>query len=453
MKKLIVLIVCMSLSAIAFAQKMQEVIYLKNGSVIRGTVVEQVPGQSIKVETADGSVFVYQMQDVEKIAKEEKKQSTSGVEHPGMDFIVDLGPNFANGSTAFAANVGVGKRFSKSFYFGGLVGATFSSGDPAFGFALNPKVGTPIGNSDFSLNLDFRAGMTLVPDGKVKVNGRHTETETATFANFGIIPSATYALSSTMDVNLGVGYIYNVNLDGGSAGNFVIRAGFNFHKANYGSENSKGPKPAKPATRDTGFQLTYEGDWTPAKHVSLALVPTYKFNPHFSAGIGIGLYSNLVEDDYDEYDGNDYSENDKKTVYNYGWGGEDFNFKFFARGNYRMSDNKFSPFVNLDLGVMPMTLGRNTYELEQRRNGQYYYDWSGSDDISYTALFIKPSVGVSLRTSNNTSFNVMAGYHLSSAPEDGSLSAFNLAVNFTHTFKWGSPKLNELGKKLVIEKY
>lgn len=53
------------------AQEMQDVVYLKNGSIIRGMVVEQVPGKSIKVKTADGSVFVYAMDEVERIAKEE----------------------------------------------------------------------------------------------------------------------------------------------------------------------------------------------------------------------------------------------------------------------------------------------------------------------------------------------------------------------------------------------
>ena len=52
------------------AQKLTEVVYLKNGSMIRGTVLELVPNGSLKIQTADGSVFVYTMQEVEKITKE-----------------------------------------------------------------------------------------------------------------------------------------------------------------------------------------------------------------------------------------------------------------------------------------------------------------------------------------------------------------------------------------------
>lgn len=49
-----------------------DVVYLKNGSVIRGMIIEQVPNVSIKIQTADGSVFFYKMEEVEKITKEKK---------------------------------------------------------------------------------------------------------------------------------------------------------------------------------------------------------------------------------------------------------------------------------------------------------------------------------------------------------------------------------------------
>lgn len=58
----------------AAAQQYQEVVYLKNGSVIKGTVIEQIPGQSVKVQTQDGSVFVYTMDEVDKIVKEDLQQ-------------------------------------------------------------------------------------------------------------------------------------------------------------------------------------------------------------------------------------------------------------------------------------------------------------------------------------------------------------------------------------------
>lgn len=50
--------------------KYVDVVYLKNGSIIRGMIIEQTPNVSLKIQTKDGSVFVYKMEEVEKMAKE-----------------------------------------------------------------------------------------------------------------------------------------------------------------------------------------------------------------------------------------------------------------------------------------------------------------------------------------------------------------------------------------------
>ena len=54
------------------AEELQEVVYLKNGSVIRGVILELVPDSSVKIQTQDGNIFVYNMSEVEKITKEAK---------------------------------------------------------------------------------------------------------------------------------------------------------------------------------------------------------------------------------------------------------------------------------------------------------------------------------------------------------------------------------------------
>ncbi len=55
---------------IGLAQGLQEVVYLKNGSIIRGIIIEQVPNESLKIQTNDGNIFAYNMSEVEKITKE-----------------------------------------------------------------------------------------------------------------------------------------------------------------------------------------------------------------------------------------------------------------------------------------------------------------------------------------------------------------------------------------------
>jgi len=50
-----------------------DVVYLKNGSILKGMIIEQVPNVSLKIQTNGGSIFVYKMEDVEKMTKELSK--------------------------------------------------------------------------------------------------------------------------------------------------------------------------------------------------------------------------------------------------------------------------------------------------------------------------------------------------------------------------------------------
>ena len=49
----------------------EDVVYLKNGGILHGTIIEQVPNVSIKIKTKDGNVFVYKMEEIMKMTKEE----------------------------------------------------------------------------------------------------------------------------------------------------------------------------------------------------------------------------------------------------------------------------------------------------------------------------------------------------------------------------------------------
>jgi hypothetical protein len=54
----------------------EDVVYLNDGSVIHGTITEEIPGKSIKIETKDGNIFVYKMRDIEKITHSKPDEST-----------------------------------------------------------------------------------------------------------------------------------------------------------------------------------------------------------------------------------------------------------------------------------------------------------------------------------------------------------------------------------------
>ena len=47
-----------------------DVLYLQNGSIIRGMIIEQIPNVKIKIQTSDGSIFVHSIDQVLKITKE-----------------------------------------------------------------------------------------------------------------------------------------------------------------------------------------------------------------------------------------------------------------------------------------------------------------------------------------------------------------------------------------------
>lgn len=95
MKRLFFILALFVISGwVALAQQWIEVVYLKDGSVIRGTIIEQVPDVSLKIQTSDGSVFVYTMDRVERITKEEVSPQLPGHYRPQATL-----PTIANIST------------------------------------------------------------------------------------------------------------------------------------------------------------------------------------------------------------------------------------------------------------------------------------------------------------------------------------------------------------------
>lgn len=48
----------------------QDVIYLKSGLVVRGTIVKQIPGEVIHLSLVGGSLLIYPQTEIEKISIE-----------------------------------------------------------------------------------------------------------------------------------------------------------------------------------------------------------------------------------------------------------------------------------------------------------------------------------------------------------------------------------------------
>lgn len=116
-------------SMYSMAQKMQEVVYLKNGSIIKGVVIEQIPGQSLKIRTTDGNTFAYPMAEVEKITKEETKDFQSqSRKTKGYRNFTTLGVTIGTGDygdEAIEVLTSHGYQFNPYFYLGGGLGVSY----------------------------------------------------------------------------------------------------------------------------------------------------------------------------------------------------------------------------------------------------------------------------------------------------------------------------------------
>ena len=76
----------------SYAQQYEDVLYLKNGSIIHGIILEQIPGESLKIKTKDGNTFVFKMDEVQKMVREEiadKKEEIRKVEVDSTQFRSD----------------------------------------------------------------------------------------------------------------------------------------------------------------------------------------------------------------------------------------------------------------------------------------------------------------------------------------------------------------------------
>ena len=75
MQRFLFTILLVACASFVYAQRpSRDVIHLKNGSIIKGTIIPANDG-IIKIQTQDGSVFVYKTEEVEIYAKEESTKT------------------------------------------------------------------------------------------------------------------------------------------------------------------------------------------------------------------------------------------------------------------------------------------------------------------------------------------------------------------------------------------
>ena len=78
------------------AGQMEDVLHLKNGSTVRGTIVEQIPGESLRIETQGAGEVVYTMDEIATISREPVEMGRRSV--AGKDAGAPAQPDEPHGS-------------------------------------------------------------------------------------------------------------------------------------------------------------------------------------------------------------------------------------------------------------------------------------------------------------------------------------------------------------------
>lgn len=201
----------------SFSQGYRDVVYLRNGSIVKGIIVEQVPNQSLKIKTADGSVFVYQMADVQKIAKEafhgrrfgygnmarEGRETQLTANKKGYKGFVDLGFTFNtsdfDGASIFSISTTHGYQFNPHLFVGGGIAPGITTQHSNFTLPVFADVRGTFMNNHIAPFADLKVGYSV-----------------ADLSGFYLAPSVgvRFAITDKLGVNASLGYEMTMGVDG-----------------------------------------------------------------------------------------------------------------------------------------------------------------------------------------------------------------------------------------------
>jgi len=200
-KILLVLVALWGFSALSIAQNYREIVYLKNGSIIKGVIIEQTPNVSLKIKTADGSVFAYQMDEIEKMTKEEDttpqssfKRNVSGNRTVGYRGFVEVGGGFGVGYAGdgiFSFQTSHGYQCTPYFYLGAGIGLDVHFGYNTIFMPIFANIRTNFLNRPVTPFFDAKIGYSVVDGTGLYFN-----------PNFGV----SFGLNKKAALNFGIGY-------------------------------------------------------------------------------------------------------------------------------------------------------------------------------------------------------------------------------------------------------
>ncbi len=385
-------------------------------------------------------------------AAQENKYSIDG-KHRGLDFSINAGYNAGvgdmKGSSFLPLEIGVGKQFHPNLYIGVRSGAWVAVSDKAtaqipimsdfkvmFPSSSEGKL-KPIINARFGYLLNTEGGKEIeVEDGEGGTIS--AKSESVDMIVMELMPGVQIPISKTADFILSAGYSHGFATKGGGGGGFFsVKTAINFHK-----RDTKRPPREKVETRDKGLQYTIEGVANNRTQFGGGgnLVFTYKLNPHISIGAGGGYHAFSPYNQ--KSDGDDYIQYIERGVEHKLCYQSDIQmYNFFARGNYRLIDRRFSPMATMDIGVRKYNIDEDFYGYQEN-----LYEVLG---FPSTSLYVAPAIGVSIRTTKNSYFEFKLGYNISSNVKTKKVADFEndvyastpsknmsygfFSIGFTHT--------------------
>lgn len=201
----------------AHAQGQQEQVHLKDGSVIKGFVIEQVPNSSLKIQTSDGSIFSYKMNDVEKITKAPNEKGSNktdvNIKYRGfVDTRYTLGVGLGSGLNRAEIHTSHGIQIIPQLFIGAGVGVGYFYRSGEFTIPIFANIRTDILKSKVTPFVDVKIGYSVY-----SISGLYFS------------PSIGCKINR---FNIGFGYtLQNINFYGwnvGNVGGLSIKFGYEF---------------------------------------------------------------------------------------------------------------------------------------------------------------------------------------------------------------------------------
>tara|TARA_B100001123_G_C15275049_1_gene1011817 strand:+ start:152 stop:985 length:834 start_codon:yes stop_codon:yes gene_type:complete len=120
-------LIILALVSISISEEYQDVVYLNDGSIIKGIIIETEPNQYIKIKSGE-NIFVYQMDQIDVIKKEKLERYSFKDPNNSRYFFAPTASPISSGNSYI--------RTTWLFF-------------PSYGFSLSENISTEIGMSVF----------------------------------------------------------------------------------------------------------------------------------------------------------------------------------------------------------------------------------------------------------------------------------------------------------------